>query len=61
MACIGFVTYGIEESLFNKQNEMDKELLPPKYALIVANKITLIVSILIIPMGLLTSFLIWNP
>lgn len=61
MACMGFVTYGIGEGMYNKQNEMDKGLLPSKYALIVANKITPIVSILIIPLGLLTSFLIWNP
>lgn len=61
MACIGFVTYGINEGIYDKQNEKDRGLLPSKYASIVANKVTLVASILIIPIGLVTGFLIWNP
>ena len=61
MACIGFITYGIEEGIFDKQNENDRGLVPSVYALKVSNKITPIASLIIIPIGLLTSFLIWNP
>ncbi|MHA1947913.1 MAG: CPBP family glutamic-type intramembrane protease [Candidatus Hodarchaeales archaeon] len=61
MACIGFVTYGIEEGIHVKQNDKDRGLIPSKYASIVANKFTPIASIFIIPLGLLTGFLIWNP
>ncbi len=61
MACIGFVTYGIEEGIHVKHNDKDRGLVPSKYASIVANKITPIASIFIIPLGLITGFLIWNP
>ena len=61
MACIGFVTYGIGEGIHDKQNDMDLGLLPSTYASIVANKFTIIASVIIIPLGLLTRFLIWNP
>jgi membrane protease YdiL (CAAX protease family) len=61
MACIGFVTYGITEGIHNKENKMDKGLIPSTYASIVANKYTLLASVIIIPSGLITGFLIWNP
>ncbi len=61
MACIGFVTYGIGEGIHDKQNDMDRGLLPSMYASIVANKVTVMASVIIIPLDLLTSFLIWNP
>lgn len=61
MACVGFVTYGFEEGIYDKQNEMDKGIVPSTYATIVTNKITPIASLFIIPLGFLTSFLIWNP
>ncbi|MCK4848123.1 MAG: CPBP family intramembrane metalloprotease [Candidatus Heimdallarchaeota archaeon] len=61
MVCIGFVTYGIGEGIHNKQNDSDRGLLPSTYASIVANKFTVLASVIIIPLGLLTSFLIWNP
>ncbi len=61
MAHVGFVSYGIIKGMNQEGVIDDKSLQPTIKGVIIANKITPVASILIIPLGLITGFLIWNP
>lgn len=58
---LGFVTYGMQKGIINKENPEDTGLRLSKSGIVYVNKITPLASLFIIPLGLLTGFLLWNP
>ncbi len=61
MACIMMVTFGRYIGVENPVNSHDKGLTPSIYGIKLAVIAMPIASIIIIPFGLLTGFLSWNP
>jgi membrane protease YdiL (CAAX protease family) len=61
MACIMMVTFGRYIGVENPNIEYDKGIAPTKYGTKIANIATPIASFIIIPFGIITGFLIWNP
>ena len=61
MACIIMVTFGRYKGVENSENEYDKGMAPSIYGTKIANIATPIASIVVVPFGLLTGFLKWNP
>lgn len=61
MACIMIITFGRYIGVENPTNEHDKGILLNKYGIQIALIGMSITSIIIIPFGLLTGFLQWNP
>lgn len=61
MVNIGYVTFGITRGMKQQNNPDDLDLVPTKAGSIIANKMTPLASLFIIPVGLLTGFLVWNP
>lgn len=61
MACIIIVTYGKYIGVENPLNDHDKGIAPNKYGTKIAIIAMPIAAIIIIPFGLLTGFLQWDP
>lgn len=58
---IAFITYGLYTGIKQEDIDLDVGIKPSKYAFKIANQITPLISLIIIPFGLLTHFLEWNP
>ena len=61
IACVIMVTFGRYVGIENPENEHDKGLKPNKYGAMIAIIAMPLASIIIVPFGLLTGFLSWDP